>query len=178
MTNLTWKYGNQLNKSFDFGEIENSMKLKLPDDFKQCVLSHNGARPTPNAIKMQSGEIFVINRLLPADLESKNNIVNIARNLNSEGTIQLVPFGVDSFGNYFCFSYEGTVLNSVVFYEHESSSLPVRICDNFTEFLENLIPVNVHLKGEDAMIFSKRIEGIETQVYYGIDYSKQLVSFL
>lgn len=113
-------------------EFESTYQCKMSEALKQCILAYNGGRPTPDAIKAESGQEFDVKLLLSFNKDGDQETVYKVMAYFFEryhGT--LIPFAADSAGNYYCESESGIVL-----WTQDEDILPV--CESFSVFLTSL----------------------------------------
>lgn len=112
-------------------QLEKTYGFSLSDDLTNCILSNNGARPRPNTIKLENGEVNDVKLLLSYNDSDTENIFKVIEYFINTYNATLIPFAVDSVGNYFCEQDKRIVL-----WTQDAEIYPV--CNSFSEFLEAL----------------------------------------
>ena len=111
--------------------LEEKYKFFLSDELRNCILSNNGARPRPNVIRLQNGEENDVKTFLSYNRGDTENIYKVIDYFIKEYNGTLIPFAIDSAGNYYCEKGKNIVLwtqNKEILY----------VCDNILQFLELL----------------------------------------
>jgi hypothetical protein len=114
----TWKYKIELENADVFSEIEKERGIQIPEDLKNFILAYNAATPSKYNFMVGSAE-----RVLGAVLSFNRNESDVDSVFDALTVIDdrnLLPFAVDSFGNYICYSLNENV---VVFWNHETSNV-------------------------------------------------------
>ncbi len=133
MTMYGWKYGERATDG-SIRTLEETLSIKLPEDFIEVVRQHDGGRPWPNAVDVPGGHEEMFERLLSVSGVTGETVLEAAEVLRKQQKDKLVPFGRDAFGNLFCFEYRGPEPVGVVFWDHETGN-STRVCGSFTELL-------------------------------------------
>lgn len=135
---LTWKYTKKTITADAIAAIEQDWGITFSHDYKACVLENNGGRPTPNGIISSSGQERIFERLLSLNPQDPDNALN-ARHLFATSVAQphLFPFGMDPFGNLFCFRKQGESIKDIIFWSHETGTTEA-LCQTFSELLAAL----------------------------------------
>jgi hypothetical protein len=141
--------------------FEKCIGHRLPADYRQFILQHNGGHPEPDAFLLNAGngeeEDIVLCFFPLRDLElgyvrvesfeelqtwplhcAWDDLQSDLENLYSEAGIEepLLPVGTDGSGNYICIVLTGIRAGAVVFLNHETGeSHP--LAENFTSFLDS-----------------------------------------
>ncbi|MBP2299233.1 SMI1/KNR4 family protein [Azospirillum picis] len=135
---LTWKYVKNTVSSDDITAIERDWGITFGRDYVVCVLENNGGRPTPNGITTPSGQERIFERLLSLNPKDKDNVHGARHGFaTSVAQANLFPFGMDPFGNLFCFRGLRRTVKDVVFWNHETDVTEV-LCGTFSELLAAL----------------------------------------
>lgn len=128
--NLTWKYKSELSDDGVFEEIAKKYGLDVPEDLKALIKEANGA--TPDKIRVDIGnKERVFGALLSFNEGDPDDVYTV---LDSIGYKNFIPFGVDPFGNYYCYHVKK---HEVYFWDHEEDRME-RSGYNLEEFLEKL----------------------------------------
>lgn len=115
---MNWKYKIDLADESVFAEIEKERGISLPDSLVELIKEGNGA--TPEKYKYMVGftekvvgAILSFNRD-EADTDTVFTALSVIQDKN------LMPFAIDSFGNYICLDIAEGV---VVFWDHETGEV-------------------------------------------------------
>ncbi len=92
----------------DLDEVENRFGFRFPQELRLLYLHYNGGRPENDRFVDDNGQC-IIHDILPikhggrprGTLERTIQLVKCERHLLPD---YLVPFAIDPFGNYYCFS--------------------------------------------------------------------------
>lgn len=129
--NIEWKYKIDLEESA-LSEISNKYKVIIPDDLKKLLMVANAATPSKTKFMLKVDEkiLGAILSFNPNEKEADSfeNAMNIGFKKN------IIPFGIDPFGNYICYNTDN---NSIMFFDHEEDSLE-EITSTLEEFLNKL----------------------------------------
>lgn len=145
----------------EIAQFETQIGHRLPDDYREFLLTHNGGRPEPDAFTLTiwgHAEEDVVMCFFPmrdlslgtvevedfAELRSWplhcawEDLSNDLRNLYEiELDETLLPIGTDGSGNYFCVVLDGSRRGSILFLEHEMAGTEP-LADSFMAFLAGL----------------------------------------
>lgn len=129
---IEWKYKIDLANPEVFAEIEKERKISFPDELKKLITEANAATPAKynfmtGNVEKAFGAVLSFNRN-----ESDTDSVFVA--LSAINDTNLLPFGIDPFGNYICYSLSDC---KVVFWDHETDGVTV-VSDSLSAFLESL----------------------------------------
>ena len=115
---MNWNYKIDLADESVFAEIEKERGISLPDSLVELIKEGNGA--TPEKYKYMVGftekvvgAILSFNRD-EADTDTVFTALSVIQDKN------LMPFAIDSFGNYICLDIAEGV---VVFWDHETGEV-------------------------------------------------------
>ena len=142
--------------------FETHIGHKLPIEYRQFLLKHNGGHPEPDAFPLNAGNgdeedivmCFFSMRDLKLGRVSVENLEELRtwplhcawddlqsdlENLHTEAGIEepLLPIGTDGSSNYFCIVLEGERAGAVIFLDHETGETP-SLSENFVVFLGSL----------------------------------------
>lgn len=133
---INWKYKKSDVTIDQLKEFEKAYNIILPQDFKQVVLLHNGARPNINIFDTVTSKERIVRGLLSFNKEDKGNIYEVLGWSNEGLPRNLIPIMDDPGGNYICyeFSDQGT---KVVYWISDYNNTEF-ICNTFSEFLDLL----------------------------------------
>lgn len=130
--NVEWKYKIELSNTTVFTEIENERQISFPKDLKDLIIESNAATPSKYKFMANNSE-----RVLGAILSFNRNEADtdsVYTALNAISDTNLIPFAIDPFGNYICYSLNN---NSVVFWDHERDEVTI-VSDSLSSFLDSL----------------------------------------
>ena len=110
-----WKYKIAVSDVRVFDEIETERGIKFPEELKNFIIEYNAATPTKykfmiGATEKVLGAVLCFNRG-EEDVDSVFSALSIVKDNN------LLPFAIDSFGNYICYKVSK---REIVFWEHET----------------------------------------------------------
>lgn len=121
MKKLEWKYADNPVTEEIVKKIGQSMGIKFPKDYIDCVKVNHGANVIPYCFDVEGIE-RVFGSLLSFDEESSDYIVKDYNNYRATLPNGVVPFGIDPAGNLICFDYKNHEEDPiVVFWEHEDA---------------------------------------------------------
>lgn len=130
---MNWLFGKKDCTLDDIKKIEDTLSIKLPYDFIDIVLVHNGAYPEKNIYDMYDQKEKIIQCLVSCKNEPMG-ILDVVKNINIQ---YVVPFMRDPYGNYVCFQFENISDYKIVFWNHDTNSIQ-KITDTFSDFIEIL----------------------------------------
>lgn len=130
--NIIWKYKIEVTDLSVFKEIGEKYGKDFPQELKDFIIEANAATPSKYRYMVGNNE-----RILGAILSFNRNekdTDSIFTALLAMDNNELIPFGIDPFGNYICYSLDDGV---IVFWDHETGkTIPVeRSLNNFIESL-------------------------------------------
>jgi hypothetical protein len=135
MAELIWRYCKQI-EGADVLEGFASKGFIFPESYHACAEKNNGGRPDKKEIET-GGQTLSFRRLLRIDTEGAENVGKVYDALQDIAP-NVIPFGDDSFGNYFCFVWpEGKQEPRVFFLDHETMRL-TPVASSFDQFLDML----------------------------------------
>ena len=111
----TWKYKIDLRDEQMFGKIEEQLQLSFPEKLKAFIRAHNAATPARHKFMVGVSEQVFGAVLSFNEKEEEADTVSTA--LKAVRGEDLIPFGIDPFGNYICYRTED---GKIVFWEHET----------------------------------------------------------
>jgi cell wall assembly regulator SMI1 len=115
--------------------FEETAGLKLPNQYREFLLNHNGAKPDTNVFAIPGGNQSGVNEFIPLGkiLTEKGNIDNVS--------CCFLPVAWAEGGNYVCIDIDAG--GEVFFWDHEEPSGDLRLAPDFNEFLLMLEPFDV-----------------------------------
>jgi cell wall assembly regulator SMI1 len=138
----------------DIETFEKKYNLKLPSEYQNFLLKHNGGMPTARRFKIKDGKIkSSFKFIMPLMKEINNDEVKhnleysyikfIRRNVIPD---KYLPFGEDPRENILCISIKGDDYGSVFYWDREAElidKIPQDECyhlidNNFSKFIDGL----------------------------------------
>lgn len=130
--NITWKYKIDLADEAVFAEIEKEWGRAVPQKVRELARECNGATPSRYNFMAGSTERVVGAVLSFNKNEEDTDTIYTAMDVVEDKN--LMPFGIDPFGNYICCQISD---GKVVFWDHETGTVTTTDQD-MGEFLEGL----------------------------------------
>lgn len=113
---MDWKYKIDVINQNVFFEIEKKYGIKISEELRALILMANAATPSKYNFMLGTTE-KVVGAILSFN-EEETNTDTVYTALSTMEDKSLVPFAIDPFGNYICYSNND---NKVVFWDHETS---------------------------------------------------------
>lgn len=115
---LIWKYKIDVEDANVFEKIGEKRGIIFPEDLKKFILECNAATPSKYCFMVGNNErvfgaVLSFN-LNETEAESVFDVLPIIADKN------LIPFGVDPFGNYICYAVRE---KEIVFWDHETDKV-------------------------------------------------------
>ena len=110
-----WKYKIAIKSQSVFDEIEKERGIKFPEELKNFIMEYNAATPTKYKFMIGTTE-----KVLGAVLcfnSGEEDVDSVFSALSIVKDNHLLPFAIDSFGNYICYEVSK---REIVFWEHET----------------------------------------------------------
>lgn len=114
--NTKWRYRIELTDENTFQKVANISGTDCPEELKELIRMANGASPE-NKLIMINGKERVLGAILSFN-ENEKDADNVYSALIIIGVQKQIPFGIDPFGNYYCYS---GVTKTVTYWEHEEN---------------------------------------------------------
>lgn len=137
MNTIEWKFTSDNGSIKDIKMIEEITNVKLPKEYIECALLNNAGYPNKNTYDTEKEKGKVFEYLLGISNEDEENVISIYKSLNDKYKENIVPFGMDPFGNYICFRYNNQNEYNVILLNHEDES-EIFISDDFLGFINKL----------------------------------------
>lgn len=142
---IEWRKGNKID-SGSLDKIETIWRVKLPEDFKEIVLSHNKGRPNLNVFNTTESKGRVFGGLLNFDLNEKVNVLSDYQILKERLPERIFPFAEDPGGNFICFDYRNNEsIPQIILWNHEGIVINERnifkcelVSNSFSKFISQL----------------------------------------
>lgn len=127
---LDWDYKIDLEDEGVFSNIEKSRDITIPDNLKKLIIAENGASPKRYCFMLGNNE-----KMFGAVLSfNKDDIDTVYTALEVVEDRNLLPFGIDPFGNYICLNLDS---GEVEFYDYETEKVE-STGNKLDAFLESL----------------------------------------
>lgn len=128
---IEWKYKIDLAED-TITTISRKYNITIPEDLVKLLEKANGATPSKTKFMVKVDE-KILGAILSFNLgEVEADNFETAMNIGFERDI--IPFGIDPFGNYICYR---TKDKSILFFDHEEDTMTV-ISETLKDFLEML----------------------------------------
>lgn len=133
-----WNSTQEWNNGFFALSIYGELFPKRINNASELVLKYNASYPEPNCICV-NGKERVFESLLSINIADRTNIFEYSEIVSENCGKNLITFGADPFGNYWCFDYNsGNGEPVIVYYDHESAFEyedyePQFVCNTFRE---------------------------------------------
>ena len=126
-----WKYYIPLQDN-SLMKFEEKCGIVIPNELSIFITKHNAS--TPSMYKFVSGNIeHLLGSVLDFNEVCKDTD-SIYTAVESIGKCELLPFGIDPFGNYICIDFTN---NNIIFWNHEDSSISF-VANSLPEFISML----------------------------------------
>lgn len=132
---ITLSHGVKLLKN-DFDEFEKEIGSKLPDDFKEFYLKHNGGMPSKRFIDSnhEASQFFNIGNPIDYSILSIRKVIHESNNPKWG-----IVFASDPFGNNFILDLRsGNSYGNIWFFDHEKVEPPTVLAKTFKDFINSL----------------------------------------
>lgn len=137
MNSITWKFVNNNVSMNDISNIENTLGIKLPKDYIDCVILNNAGYPDKNIFDIYEEKGKVFEYLLGISKDDEDNILDVYSTCKNFLPKGIIPFARDGFGNYICFNYSDKDKYKIIFYCNENEKMYF-ISNTFTELINKL----------------------------------------
>lgn len=115
---MDWKYKIDIADPNVFFDIEKEFGVVIPEELRSLIIIANAATPSKYNFVIGDTE-RVLGSILSFNVgETDTDTVYTALSIMEDKT--LVPFAIDPFGNYICYSNKD---NKVVFWDHETGDV-------------------------------------------------------
>lgn len=115
---MEWKYKIEIADEHVFAELEKEHGIVFPDELKSFIEENNAA--TPSKYNFMVGNVEKVFGAVLSFNRGENDTDTVFTALAAIDDKQIIPFGIDSFGNYICYS---TTNHDIVFWDHENGSV-------------------------------------------------------
>lgn len=129
---MEWKYKIPLKDAGAFAEIEQERNGKIHEALRDFVQEHNAA--TPSMIRFPVGNVERIFGAVLSFNKDDRDADTVYSALQAVPDKDLLPFGIDPFGNYICCHLKN---HEILFWNHETqkSEAVARTLEDFLELL-------------------------------------------
>ncbi len=128
---IEWKYKIELERDA-ISTISEKYNICIPEDLIKLLETANGATPSKTKFMLKVDEklLGAILSFNPGEKEADSfeDAMNIGFSKN------IIPFGIDPFGNYICYNTDD---KSIVFFDHEEDSIE-KVAESLEEFINML----------------------------------------
>src|SRR5260221_2493440 len=94
----------------DLVSFEKSFNIKLPQNYREFLLRHNGGRPEPSVFKIKeypsNDNIGVVDTFLGISEKSEDSLQNYIKAYSNRLPKNIIPIAYDPGGNLICISIE------------------------------------------------------------------------
>ena len=115
---MEWKYKIEITDEHVFAELEKEYGIVFPDELKTFIEENNAA--TPSKYNFMVGNVEKVFGAVLSFNRGENDTDTVFTALATIDDKQIIPFGIDSFGNYICYSATN---HEIVFWDHENGSV-------------------------------------------------------
>lgn len=129
---ITWKYKIDIVNDAVFDEIAKQRKVIIPNEFIEFIKETNAATPSKYNFMLGNTE-KVLGAILSFNKDD-TDVDSVYSALDCIKKSNIIPFGIDPFGNYICYDLE---LNKVVFWDHETDDV-ISTEKDITSFINEL----------------------------------------
>ena len=136
----------------DIIEVEKSIRVGFPDEFKSHYLEFNGGYPERRYYKWDNDEGFTrINSFLAMKYDQFGTLENGYKNLSlleAVVPIGIIQFAMDDFGNSFSISAREKDYGYIYYYDNDKydtqdkEACLIFLCKRFNDFLNCLVDTN------------------------------------
>ena len=128
---IEWKYKVDLYEGA-LERISNDYGVEIPDELAELLQKANGATPTKTKFMVNVDE-KILGSILSFNLqESEADSFEVA--MKSGFARNIIPFGIDPFGNYICYNTDN---KNIIFFDHEENSGTI-ITNGLQKFIDML----------------------------------------
>lgn len=133
MQDNKWKYKVDLVSDDLFFDIEAQYDITFPKELKVFIINTNGATPEKYKIQIGNKERVYAATLSFNKNEKEPDVDKAESIIPTFSKTNLIPFGKDPFGNYFCYDLK---TNTVVFFDNECEET-TQSNKTINEFIDN-----------------------------------------
>ena len=115
---ITWKYTTKIQNKNVFSEIEKERNIEIPVELKEFISRTNSG--TPSQYNFMLGNIEKVFGAVLSYNKNEAGVDSVFTALKVVKNKDLLPFGIDPFGNYICYSAKDHL---IVFWDHENNEV-------------------------------------------------------
>ncbi len=144
MSATTFNRTKEVLSAADIEAVEAKFGFKFPADFKDHYLLYNGGNPDKNFFILHNDSIYGVQLFLSIKYGNHTIEEDIQQLKVDEAVLpeDLVPFAIDSSGNYFCFSKSEISFGVIYYWDSENYDDPdravTRLADSLSDFIAGL----------------------------------------
>ena len=116
MANIKWRFKIELKNENVFEKIEKKRNIKIPEALKSLIKEANAATPDTHRFLLQGNEMTLGGILSFNEEDEQEGIDTVFSAMEAVNDNDLLPFAIDPFGNYICYSQSK---GNVVCWNHE-----------------------------------------------------------
>lgn len=128
---ILWRRVKPLKSNDLIDSFEKKYGYIVPEELKEVIIANNGGRPSPKILTNKVGQDFEIKSLLSYNNDDVENIYRIIDFFVENYNRELLPFAMDSAGNYYCINNKRVILWT-------QDDEIITVCDSFNEFIKLL----------------------------------------
>jgi hypothetical protein len=132
---LKWRYSKPLVDERQIAEVESKLGFVFPSLYVKTVKEYNGGRPPVGEYNTDKTKERTIKLFLSFNMSDVENVYKALEDVLVTGE-KVIPFGIDSFGNYICFNKTD---KKIVFLDFETGGIE-QIADDYDGFLKIIDP--------------------------------------
>lgn len=157
--------------------LEDILNVKLPLDYRNYLLEHNGKKFLKNAFEVSEGDYSVIHHVYRLsnddDFFDLLNAYKRTREINLEENNNFLVIADDNVGNYVTLSLEPDSLGEVYFYDNDTTGINyIKLANSFKEFYNSLFDlqeVSVYENLVDEALDKKDVDLLKLALEQGYD---------
>jgi cell wall assembly regulator SMI1 len=168
----------------DLESFEKKLGCRLPTEYRDFLLVHNGGKPDPSDFQLGIEEADSLHHVYGLNTKNHSDIKNSFNCFKGRIPRQLLPIADDPFGNQICIGISGKHRGRVYFWDHEKETVLRKfkattiLAASFGEFLNSLFEyidpseteIETALRKSDLSYISRKLDeglDIEAQDDYG-----------
>ncbi len=177
----------------DINLLENNFDIKLPEDYKNFLLTHNGGYPEKDCYSFIDVEnasnlkrfLAFYDIKVDFHVQIYDDLVKEYLKLKDRIPQECIPIARDSGGNYVCLGIKGSEYGKVYFWDHEEEADEGEhptfanmylLANNFTDFINGLYSVDIEEQENKEGVFSSS-KYIDKHDNYSLPFSAQVKKY-
>ncbi|WP_102272123.1 SMI1/KNR4 family protein [Cytobacillus massiliigabonensis] len=132
---MKWSYSKIPLMIEDVRELENTLQVTYPSEYKKIILVNHGARPDKKRFLTSTQTERVIKSFIPVTRDYDINLFSLIDWLDLP--IGVIPFASTPSGDYICFHFKDAADPVIILYHHEINSFE-NVNKNFDQFIQSL----------------------------------------